>query len=217
LQGAERAAQKLVGVYSELREMGINPGYMNHIVISLAEDRFNEFIFTKGKNKGKVNFEKLREFFYDEACKIGICGGYMVIHPGRCKDEFEYGVLAAQELYGEKYPRVWSGIQNNVFDLDDWREYAEFTIHAHITGYFKMKETSDHFFERTGGCIYKNITVERCKLKKEPVKPENYDSLKTIIAYELGHHAYRPGKHGITPFGIIKASKKIKIGTDYYY
>jgi hypothetical protein len=217
LQGAERAASKINGVHLELREMGINPGYMNHIMISLPDDRFSDFLFTRGKNKGKLNFEKLREYFYQCAQEIGIVGGFLAIHPGRCKDEFESGLLAAQELYGEEHPRIWKGIQDNVFEFDNWREYVDFGIHVHIVGFFKMKETSDEFHKRTGGCTYKNITVEECRKHNKPVKPENFESMKAIITYELGHHAYRKGKHGITPFGIIKDWTKVREGTDYIY
>lgn len=217
LQGSDRATKKMFGVLGELRSIGINPGYVNHLVISLPDEMLEDFLFTRGKNKGKLNIEKLREYFYKCAQEIGITGGYLVIHPGRGKDEIKDALIVAQECKGDEHPRTWKGIQANVFGLEDWREYVEFGIHAHITGYFKIKETSDEFYKRTGGCTYKNITVEGCKVKKMPIEPENFESLKAIIAYELGHHAYRKGKHGITQFGILKAWKEVKVGTDYFY
>jgi hypothetical protein len=139
-----------------------------------------------------------------------------VIHSGRGKHELTGALMEAQKEEGDEHPRIWKGIQANLLELDNWREYVEFGIHAHITGFFKMKETSDHFYERTG-CVYKNITVERCIKNKIPIKPEDFDSLKTIIAYELGHHAFRQGKHGITQFGILKDWKEENEGTDYFY
>lgn len=224
MQGADRAATKMFEVKEELRALGIFPGYVNHIMISLPDDRLSEFLYTRGKNKGKINFEKLREYFYKLAQIIGVSGGYLVIHAGRAKDELEYGLLAAQELYGEEYPRIWKGILGNVYDLDDWREYVKFGLHAHITGYFKIpvmedgtKYTSHDFYNDSGGCVYKNITVESCKKEGKPVNPETFESLKAIMTYELGHHAYQKGKNAYTPFGFIKDWKKEKISTEYFY
>jgi hypothetical protein len=47
--------------------MKVNPGYVNHLMISVPEERLNEFVYVKGKNKGKINFDKLRDFFYRAA------------------------------------------------------------------------------------------------------------------------------------------------------
>jgi hypothetical protein len=217
LQGAVRAAKKIVGVEAELRKMKINPGYVNHLMISLPDYRLHEFLYSRGINKGKVNFEKLKEFFYQAAQEIGVLGGYLVIHPGRGKNELKSAIIECLKDEGDEHPRAWKGIQANALELDDWREYVDFGVHAHITGYFKMKETSDQFYKRTGGCTYKNITVDSCRVNKVPVRPEDFDSLKAIITYELGHHAYREGKHGITQFGILKAWKEVREGTDYFY
>ena len=76
----------------------------------------------------------------------------------------------------------------------------EFSPHWHIVGYFKLKERSDHFYERTGW-TYKNISWEKYH------EALDKDSARRTIAYLCTHHRYQKGRQSVTYFGVAAPNK----------
>jgi hypothetical protein len=188
-QAARRAADRLTGVQMAWSGIGKPQGPLNHIELSVPPELYEKFDLKKFKAKA-----------IDYAKRIGISGGALIFHPFRIKDELKGPIREALKALLDDYPTHWKGVHKNVLGLTNWREYIEFGPHFHFLGYFKLKERSDSFYEKTGW-TYKNISYAKRK------RPEDSDSVYRIMRYLLTHHHVEQGKQSVTYFGTCSYNK----------
>ncbi|HEY9758841.1 MAG TPA: hypothetical protein V6C97_26975 [Oculatellaceae cyanobacterium] len=189
-RAARRVAERLSGCHAALHAAGGSPGNINHVMLSVPASEYDGFDLDKMWGKAK-----------DYAKQIGFSGGAIAFHPCRIKGgrAGEKRILRAMKIQGLK-GGSWVGVHADVLGLDDWRDYAVFSPHFHIVGYFKLKEQSDEFYHRTGW-TYKNITWSKRH------RAEGHKDIRRIFAYVLTHHAVVPGKQNVRYFGNISYNK----------
>lgn len=187
---ARETATRLFGTYDAWRLHGTDVGYMNQIVISPPPSEYENF-------DEKTAKKKLHKF-----CKeIGLLGGAVVFHPFRLPDEVEdvlFQVMRRNDIPGG----YWEGLHKNALVsgflngrlIESWRDCVEFSPHWHIVGFFKLKERSDSFYERTGW-TYKNVSMEKYH------EPLDFEGAKRTIAYLCTHHRIEKGRQSVTYFG----------------
>jgi len=187
---ARESANRLCGVYEAWKNHGVDLGYINQIVISVPESEYADF-------DEKKYAKRMRK----EAKKIGLSGGLAVFHPYRVLDEIEEVLRIVMQEKGIEGGN-WVGIHQNILRfgylngrlIDTWLDYVEFAPHWHIIGFFKLKEKSDAFYERTGW-TYKNVSMEKYH------EPLNKDGVRGTLRYLCTHHRIEKGKQSVTYFG----------------
>lgn len=193
---ARETANRLWGIKKAYEAAGIDVGFINHVVISpppSVYDCFNEDVAAKDMRK--------------HAKAIGLSGGCSVFHPYRIKDEIE-DVLRNERKIGNLKTSNWialhagylDGFTINGCEIKSMADCIEFSPHWHIVGFFKLKERSDSFYERTGW-TYKNVSWE---VYHEPL---DKDGIRRTLAYLCTHHRYQKGKQSIRYFGIASPNK----------
>lgn len=187
-RAAKRIAERIIGCHAALCDTGIYPGHINHLTFSPPAFEYDGFDLDKMKKKA-IEYAKA----------VGVSGGAIAFHPYRIKGDLKKPIRRAMKAMGLE-GGDWDGVHANVLGLKSWRDYAYFSPHFHIVGYFKLKEQSDDFIRRTGW-VYKNISMS------ERHHAENKDGVCRIFAYVLTHHAIEKRRHNVTYFGDAYYSK----------
>lgn len=193
---ARRVSNRLWGVYKAWKSYGEDVGFLNHIVISVPPSDYENFD-EKSVTKKMMKYAK----------QIGLSGGAFVFHPYRIWDDIEE-IFSLMRSEGELKGGNWAAVHQNCLKgglmngrlIDSWLDYVEFAPHFHIVGYFKLKERSDNFYERTGW-TYKNVSWEKYH------EALDKDGMKRTIRYLCTHHRVEKGKQSIRYFGIAAPNK----------
>jgi hypothetical protein len=194
---AKEVADRLYGGFWAWRAIGRHPGNLNHLTLSVPASEYVDFDPDKARKKATAL-----------AKQIGISGGSIVFHQPRIKKELKKRITDACRILGVR-GGWWAGVRANVLGLPSVADYLEEGPHFHFTGCFFIKETSDHFFKRTGW-VYKNITISHGRLY------ETKEALRKIVAYQLEHHSIvSPNEHAVRWFGTfsyrVLEMKKVKV------
>lgn len=187
---ARETSNRLWGVYKAWQANGTDLGFFNHVVISAPPSEYDNF-------DEKKMAKKVRK----HAKEIGLSGGAVIFHPFRISDEIE-DIFREERKAGTLKVSNWIAVHQNILkgsvingrSIETWHDYVEFSPHWHIVGYFKLKERSDSFYERTGW-TYKNVSWEKYH------EALDKDGAKRTIAYLCTHHRYQKGRQSVTYFG----------------
>lgn len=198
-KAARRIRYRIEGSYGALKNAGLNPGFLNHVVFSPPPSEYEGFDY-KIQKKEALKYAK----------QVGMSGAVVVFHPYRVKDEVDdfIGDLRDAGLRGG----TWQHIHDNIFkgasdvnlgiDFQHWSDYIEFAPHWHLIGFFHLKEKSDVFYDRTGW-IYNNVSMEKHH------KELDWAGLFRTVRYLLTHHYVEKGKQSVTYFGNLSPNKII--------
>lgn len=200
---AREAASRLWGVGEAYRAVGEDLGFLNHIVISVPPSEYANFDKKKASAKARKHLKS-----------IGVAGGSLAFHPYRLRDDVE-DLIREDRANSDVKESNWDYVRGNylkgtVIDGRELRtpfDYIEFAPHFHCVGFFKLKERSDSFFERTGW-VYHNVSYEKYH------EPLDKDGAARTLAYLCTHLNYEKGKQSITYFGVAapnKVAHKIEI------
>lgn len=187
-RAGRRVAERLIGSHAALCDTGTYPGHVNHVMLSVPVSEYDGFDETEMK-KLAVKYAK----------QIGISGGAIAFHPYRIKGDLKKPIRLAMKAQGLE-GGDWVGVHANVLGFKSWRDYAVFSPHFHVVGYFKLKEQSDAFIRRTGW-VYKNVSMS------ERHHAEGFEDVRRIFTYILTHHSIAPRRHNVTYFGNASYSK----------
>lgn len=192
---ARETSNRLWGVLKAWQAAGTDVGFFNHLMMSVPPSEYANF-------DEKKSAKKVRKYLKE----IGVSGGALIFHPFRIKDDIE-DIFRQERQAGALKVSNWIAVHHNCLKgpfmdgyIETWRDYIEFAPHWHIVGYFKLKERSDHFYERTGW-TYKNISWERYH------EALDKDSARRTIAYLCTHHRYQKGRQSVTYFGVAAPNK----------
>lgn len=187
---ARESADRLYGVMRAWQATGADIGFFNHVVMSPPASAYEDFDEKKAA-------KDVRKY-----CKeIGLSGGALIFHPYRIDEEIEM-IFHDLRVSGELKVNNWIAVHQNILkgsfisgrEIRSWRDYVYFSPHWHIVGFFKLKERSNVFYERTGW-TYKNVSWEKYHEALDKA------GARRTIAYLCTHHRYQKGKQSLTYFG----------------
>ena len=148
-----------------------------HLIFSLEPDDVNlEKLEIMSAQKA---YDYFKGIFIKKAESVGVVGGAMILHNARTNDK-----VPRNEVAVKKWDWVRKQGPENYFD------YVDFEIHAHIAGYGYLKEP------KKGEFLYKN---------KGPLKTR--DDIEKWAYYAISHAPVIPGKKSVVYFGACSNSK----------
>lgn len=187
-------ADRLWGIRKDCLANGLNPGSLNHLDISLPVSEYGNFDFKKERERAKRYLKQ-----------IGMVGGVLVFHPWRMYDEIQEIIVFVNNAENVTRGRYWKSFHEGLLERGGWRwnshliesgqDYVEFSPHFHAVGFFRIKERSDSFYERTGW-TYTNITMKNHR------RPLDCKAISGTVSYLCTHHYINPGGLSVTYFGI---------------
>lgn len=127
----ERAFELAVQIEGVAELMGERPHALVWSIPPREGSRYSiEDINTKLMRRGRRRSKRKSE----------VLGGVSVVHPARIQDRMKVELRAVG--YGANGPEggLWEGVRDDVFNLGDWREYAEYSPHGHSIGFPELIE-----------------------------------------------------------------------------
>lgn len=149
------------------------------------------------------DINRLSKIFITVLHNLGVLAGVYVIHPYRIhpdiRDTFQdmNHALIDHESDTERY---WAQfVRRDVLGLGDWTKYAVWSLHVHALVCGRLLN-ADVFHQQShagaAGWTYKNLNPAGIDLARSynPEKVGYRDPVRNIMAYQLDHAAYVPGR-----------------------